>query len=401
MAKKRFFASHSKSSAMVISLSFHAIIAVVAILVVAVKVILPEDPDFQVKKVTRPTMPPKKIQVPVNVKKRKPKPRLRKRIVVNKKTFTDIQMPEISGIKGGLGNMGEDGIGGIGFDIEIGDLFGGDKSMGNELTGTFYDLKQTKEGKPSKLGVQYAKALEEDIRTTDAQAIFYEELARFNKGWNLSRLDAYFKAPKKKYATFFMIPNINSSEATEAFGVSEVVTPDFWAAYYEGHIAASETGHYRFCGYGDDILLVRINKRLVIDASFEPYKPDLHTNWTSDDEDNQKYPIDGDMMYHGDWFKMTKGRPVKMEVLIGDVGGRCSSRLLIQKKGVKYREVSFSYTKGKGEDAETITGIRPVLPVFKTKEVPSDPNLIKKMKIDPNQATLEGPIFGAAKEKSY
>ncbi len=104
MEKKRVFTNHAKSSAMVVSLAIHAVIIVVAITVVVAKVMMPEDPDFQAKKVKRPKMPPKKIQVPVDVKKRKPKPRLRKRIVVNKKTFPDIKMPDIFGIKGGLGN---------------------------------------------------------------------------------------------------------------------------------------------------------------------------------------------------------------------------------------------------------------------------------------------------------
>jgi len=104
MKKKRFFSNHAKSSAMIVSLVIHAVLILVAISFVAVRVIVKEEPSFEAKRVKRPKMPPKKIQVPVNVKKRKPKPRLRKRIVVNKKTLTDIKMPEISGIKGGLGN---------------------------------------------------------------------------------------------------------------------------------------------------------------------------------------------------------------------------------------------------------------------------------------------------------
>ena len=57
----------------------------------------------------------KKLQVPVNIKKKKiQKPKLRKRIVVKPKlnqTIPDIKMPEISGVKGGLGNA-SGGLGG-------------------------------------------------------------------------------------------------------------------------------------------------------------------------------------------------------------------------------------------------------------------------------------------------
>ncbi len=376
MGKKRFFASHSKSSAMVVSLAIHAVLIVVAISFVAVKVIIMEDPTFEAKRVKRPRMPPKKIQVPVDVKKRKPKPRLRKRIVVNKKNFTDIKMPEITGIKGGLGNMGGDGLGSMGFDVDIGDLFGGNKSMGNELTGTFYDLKQTSKGRPTNID----------------QGGFYAALAAFAKGWNKGRLDEYFQAPKKKYASFFMIPTISSSKVTEAFGVSDSVKAVFWAAYYEGHIAASETGHYRFLGYGDDILLVRANKRLVLDGSFEPYRPALKTNWRSDAENNRRYPIGRERLFIGDWIKLTKGKPVKIEVLLGDVGNISSFQLLIEQKGATYKQASYSYKDGE----ETITSTRPILPVFKTKAIPDNKDLIRQMKINPNQTTLEGPVFGVS-----
>ncbi|MCK4564925.1 MAG: hypothetical protein KAU94_09655 [Verrucomicrobia bacterium] len=378
MGKKRFFANHSKSSALVVSLAIHAVLIVVAISFVAVKVIIKPEPDFVAKRMKRPKMPPKKLQVPVDVKKRKPKPRLRKRIVSQQKTFTDIKMPEITGVKGGLGNMGGDGLGSLGFDMDIGDLFGGNKSMGgNELTGTFYDLKQSYKGKPTGMD----------------QGRFYAALASFAKGWNLGRLDEYFQAPKKKYATFFMIPTISSSKVTEAFGVSDTVEAVFWAAYYEGHISAPETGHYRFMGYGDDILLVRIKKRLVMDASFEPYRSKLYTGWTSDADNNRKYPIGGQRLFIGDWFRLTKDEPVKMEVLLGDVGNISSFQLLIEKRGVQYRQASYSYKEGD----ETITGTRPVLPVFKTKEIPDNQELIGQMKINPNQVTLEGPVFGVVK----
>ncbi len=368
MSRKRFFANHAKSSAMVVSLAIHAVIVVVAILVVVAKVIIPEDPDFQVKKVKRPKMPPKKIQVPVDVKKRKPKPRLRKRIVVNKKTFTDIKMPEISGIKGGLGNMGGDGIGGLGFDLDIGDLFGGNKSMGNELTGTFYDLKQTKDGKPANMdNVKYIAALK-----------------HFANGWNTSRLDGYFKAPKKKYATFFMLPHMSANAAPKAYGVENIVKPKHWVAFYEGQISAPETGRYRFCGIADDVLLVRVRDRVVIDASYPAWKGKV-TTWKSDDDNNRKFPMVNQHMVIGDWFKLTKGKPADMEVLLGECpGGVFYCQLLIEQKGKEYEQVTY----------KTKTGVstRPVLPIFKTQEIPNE--LVGRMKINPKEATLEGSSFG-------
>ena len=127
-AGKRFFTHHSKSSAMVVSLVLHAVLAVVALSFVAVTVITKNDQKFEAKQVVRPRMPMKKLQVPVKIKRQKRRPRLRQRIVVKHKVrnMPDIKMPEISGIKGGLGATGI-GLGhasGIGFSMPEIELFG-------------------------------------------------------------------------------------------------------------------------------------------------------------------------------------------------------------------------------------------------------------------------------------
>ncbi|MDF7822783.1 hypothetical protein P4B35_02055 [Pontiellaceae bacterium B12227] len=129
--KKRFFANHAKSSAALVSLGIHAILIVVALSFVAVTVIQKEDNKFEAKPVNRPKMQLKKLQVPVNIKKKKTqKPKLRKRIVVQPKmnqNMPDIKMPEITGVKGGLGSAAGDGLGGaggLGFSMPEIELFG-------------------------------------------------------------------------------------------------------------------------------------------------------------------------------------------------------------------------------------------------------------------------------------
>jgi len=135
--KKRFFTNHAKSSAAFVSLAIHAVFIVVALSFVAVTVIKKEDRKFNHKNVVRPKMQLRKLQVPVNIKKR-PKPKMRKRIVVKPKVnraMPDIKMPEISGIKGGMGGLagaGMGGIGGIGFTLPEIELFG-IKSKGEKV----------------------------------------------------------------------------------------------------------------------------------------------------------------------------------------------------------------------------------------------------------------------------
>ena len=115
---KRFFEKHAKSSAAFISLGIHAVLIVLALSFVAVTVIQKDEQQFEVKKIKRPRVPIKKLQVPVNIKKKKTqKPKLRKRIVVKPRlnqNVPDIKMPEITGVKGGLGSGAGDGLGGAG-----------------------------------------------------------------------------------------------------------------------------------------------------------------------------------------------------------------------------------------------------------------------------------------------
>lgn len=116
------FARHSKSSAFLISLALHGVLLVAALSFVAVSVIQKEDQTFVAQTVKRPNLKLRKLTVPVKMDKtRKPKPKLRKRILVKKEVKTQaIKMPEISGIKGGIGYLdGAGGLDGLGLGIEI------------------------------------------------------------------------------------------------------------------------------------------------------------------------------------------------------------------------------------------------------------------------------------------
>jgi hypothetical protein len=129
--KKRYFANHAKSSAAMISLGIHAVLLVIAVSFVAVTVITKEDQVFEAKPVNRPKMQLKKLQAPIKMeKKRKQAPKLRKRIVVQPRVnqnMPDIKMPEITGIKGGIGSGVGDGLGGgggLGFSMPEINIFG-------------------------------------------------------------------------------------------------------------------------------------------------------------------------------------------------------------------------------------------------------------------------------------
>ncbi len=104
----------------------------------AVTVVQKADKQFEAPKVNRPRLPPKKLQVPVKMKKKRPKPKLRKQITVKTRMdrrMPDIKMPELAGVKGGLGASAGSGIGsvaGVGFSMPEIEVFGV-KSKGEKV----------------------------------------------------------------------------------------------------------------------------------------------------------------------------------------------------------------------------------------------------------------------------
>jgi hypothetical protein len=358
---------------MFISIMFHSLLLVGAIFFVAVTTYDKKDVQFIPKKTVRKQMKQRKLKVPSKVKKRKAQPRLRRRFVSISRTPVKITIPEMVGVRGGIGNCQGTGLDSVGFEINTDGLFGGDRNRGSGLEGTFFDLKQTSKGKTITMG-----------RYEYIAAIRY-----FTRSWKASRFKKYFHAPKQKYATFFSIPRMNAKAAPKAYNVEDVVKPRYWVAYYKGFFTAPETGKYRFCGFGDDLLLVRVKRHLVLDASYPSWEGKF-SDWHSRDKNSRKYPLEGLSMVIGDWIKLKKGEPQEIEVLLGEApGGIFSCRLLIEQEGKTYKQVPYSYRSLSGE---TFSGTRPVLPIFKTATISQ--KIIKELKINPREITADGPIFG-------
>lgn len=422
--RKRFFLAHKNSSALVVAIALHAVFAVYAVGFVVVRAMKPEPAVFVATEVPRPQPKLKKIEIPVKDSKKNKAPKLRQMITTKPNVAVSLQMPEMVGIKGGSGYGKGTGLGGMGLGFDF-DLFGGGSGSGNELIGTFYDLKQDPNGKLTDIGKRAASdsfGRETQLMATDVIDSF------ISSGCNPRRMDDYFKAPKLKYAKTFMMPPMQAGRAPEAYGVQDQVKGSYWVCHYTGQIAAPETGRYRFCGIGDDILIVRVGRKVVLDASW-PELIGQATSWESDDDDNRRFSMNsykygkinswnriydevekrggfegeevfgnvlrgvpnGNSNYMsaacrmviGDWVQLTKGQPVNIDVIIGEIpGGEFTGRLLIEQQGKQYQMV------------ESDAGPRPVLPIFKTVDIDNQ-EMIKMMELDPREMTLDGPVFGA------
>jgi hypothetical protein len=123
---------------------------------------------------------------------------------------------------------------------------------GGALVGKFYDLKQLKDGKPSKLDQDHG---------------YSDELYNFvtKSAWNTSVLEKYFVGPNPLFTTQIYIPKINADQGPLAFGLGGRVQPKMWVVHYKGNVVPTESGTFRFVGMADDVLVVRFNGKVVLD----------------------------------------------------------------------------------------------------------------------------------------
>jgi hypothetical protein len=217
----------------------------------------------------------------------------------------------------------------------------GDTSIsgGGALIGTMYDLKQTADRKPSKM-------------TPDSANGDYQEFVKrfVNSGWNDELLKPFYKVERPIGTYQIFIPGILADKAPAAFNAEKYVQPRRWLILYTGSFTSPVSGTYRFIGMGDDILVVRLSKRNVLDGCLIPVFGDRRESLGQPYTGAYKHY----QMYAGSWFNLEAGQTYSMDVLIGErPGGQFAAYLLIQEKGVDYPKIEKD--------------LSPPLPVFQTK----------------------------------
>ncbi|MDR0532373.1 MAG: hypothetical protein LBH01_00285 [Verrucomicrobiales bacterium] len=192
--------------------------------------------------------------------------------------------------------------------------------QGGSLEGYFYDFKTGKDGKSTGMSIaQWQGIMKKFINSSN---------------WNPADFNDYYKSPSPLYIQKFFITTRGSIEAPKAFKVPN--QPALWSVLYKGSIIPPEDGTYSFAGFGDDLLAVRINGRLVLDGgwlqisdiSLKTY-PNL---WS------KVYKERGELRL-GKTFAAKAGEPLKIEILIGDQGGWCAYFLMIKKEGKSYEKL--------------------------------------------------------------
>ena len=356
-------------SAVVLSIAIHVGLFLLAGMLVVFTVVKKEEQKFvPPKAVERPKMKLRKPKVKVK-KSAKPKPTTRIVTKINRASMPDIQLPEMSGMTAGL----EGGIGGFDMmpDFSEGSIFGEVQSIGNDLKGTFYDFTRDRGGKPLPAGMSMAKCI--------------GELQKFvRSGWSPSVLSRYYRSPNTLYATTIAIPPVQAILAPRAFGEPEV-GGYCWAVHYEGDLVYKDDITFRFWGLGDDVLIVRVDDKVVLHAPYprnggekdcQPISP-----WQTSSAKSRMYWLGDQLSVVGDWITLEAGVPLDMEVLIGEVpGGLFQAMLVVEVEGEE-----FPRNPDRGG---------PVLPIFKTSPLSIDMVETIHAALDPGDACVtNGPIF--------
>lgn len=257
---------------------------------------------------------------------------------------------------------------------------GGNGGFGNGMSGlqgSFYDLKQDQSQRPSSLSNAHR-----DVFARDGLKSFVDG------GWNQATLKGkYYESQTKLYSSVFYIPNIDANEAPKAYECDTDVKPSRWMAVYSGRVLAPKTGTFRFAGCADDVITVRVNKKVLLDygwSSATMGKACEARKWRDAMERNQyankadiaeiekagvytmpanmyKYQATPSWNNHlggiavGDSFSVTKGEVLDIDIMISEIpGGRFFAFL-----GIEDCDLTNEYERDPQYGS-------PILPLFRT-----------------------------------
>lgn len=198
--------------------------------------------------------------------------------------------------------------------------FGTHERQAAALIGIFYDLKQTQRREPiPNFAGNFTRALDEFLVSD------FDEIL----------LSRYFRATRPVYATQLSIPRMNAGVAPRVFGVERFVQPSYWIIHYKGQVAPPSDGTYRFVGNFDDVLIVAVNSRVVLNGS----RPDTRLprlNWQETDTVGPRSAANG-LAARGDWIALRADEPVDIDIIIGErPGSSFYGVLLYEKQGETY-----------------------------------------------------------------
>jgi len=297
------------------------------------------------------------------------------------------------GSGGGIGSGRGAGVGG---GKNFVSLFGGRGGATSGLLGEFWDIKRPKD--PKKAALVTLKPGVGGYGYTEPELSDYFKAIRSiisSNGNPTFALDKYFHAEVTLSANGIFQPTMPASEAPKAFGVEKEVAPVLWLGVYRAKINAPFSDQFRFVGGCDNVLVVIVNGRVVLDGSlkYAPGKSAAHyyaANWRQTTD-----PVRGAVVrpatnnfnfVYGDWFQMGPASATDITIILGETGGAYGAFLTIDYKGAPWHK-GGSLPPG---------GILPVFLVGKPDQELRD--LMMKAGAEKDvKPYLDGPIFSPVK----
>ena len=181
-----------------------------------------------------------------------------------------VKLPNLASLSDHASGTAVAGQGSSGSGAGNGSPFGSAIGSGSALfQGYLYDLKQTVDRKPTGMvSDQYRTIL----------------LKMLTSGWDPSLLAPFYRSPKPIYTSQILVPDMDANEGPKAFDAQGTVEPKLWVVWYKARLSPPTSGVYRFAGFADDELLVRVDGQNVLDGSIVGISPSLirHTPWPND-----------------------------------------------------------------------------------------------------------------------
>jgi hypothetical protein len=179
---------------------------------------------------------------------------------------------------------------------------------------------------------------------------------------NEAEASAYLRFGQQLVTNVILFPAIPGDTAPKAFGVPQVPgDKQSWVAVYKAKIyAESPKKRYRFLGGGNEVLLVRVDGKLVLDSCSSVIAWSKGEGPTAFRAKGKLAPLWSDTRKIGDWVTFgANGSDI--EVVLGEGwGGAFGADLCVEEEGVTYAGEKRPLFKIEGYQ-KSLSSIQPVL----------------------------------------
>ena len=180
----------------------------------------------------------------------------------------------------------------------------------------------------------------DQYKNNDAEVAGFKKWMKSFSASNMpsSTLGGLPKSPKQLFTTQILIPQIVALEAPKAFGVDQQKKPVRFLIRYRGKVSPPRNGRWRFVGRGDDILVVRLSGKVVMESAAPWEKIDVPglTGWTP-----RKFYTYSRLKYVvGDWTQLNANTAYDLEIYMSEEPreGDTTAVLLVEEEGATYEK---------------------------------------------------------------